>query len=187
MTTEDRAYYNDLLKRMKIADADTFVFLSSDYVVLVIRDASEVFFNESEPNLAKVCADKGELFVFLSNNDISIEENRIKFSELSNKALETRLELGCSPKVFILDSEKHLAAMERIESDWGYMWEFLPKLLRSEAEYEQFMVEVKQTIEKQEECEKKRNEQRIITLQQFSDQCQEVLGKPIDIDNFLIN
>lgn len=185
MTNNEKEYYQDLLVRMKIAGADTFVFLSSDYVVLAMKYATEIFFDESNPNMAKVCADHAELFIFTNTHDKSIDENQKKYSELSYKALETRLELGCHPKVWILDSEKHVAAMERIQTDWGYMWEFLPILNRSEAEYEQFMLEVKQTIEKQEELVKKQEVQRIITLQQFSDQCLEVLGKPIDIDNFI--
>ncbi|MDT3740708.1 MAG: hypothetical protein RO257_14550 [Candidatus Kapabacteria bacterium] len=193
MTNNEKEYYQDLLVRMKIAGADTFVFLSSDKVVLDVRPASEVFFNESKPNMAKVCTDRAEMFIFTSTHDDTLEINQKIYREMYYKSLETCMKLKCHPKLWLIDSEKHAKAIQRIEKEWGDYWEFLPLLIRSEAEYEQLMVKFEHTKEieeelekKQEELEKKQKEQRIITLQQFSDQCLEVLGKPIDIDNFLV-
>jgi hypothetical protein len=174
MTEEERIYYDDLLVRLKNAGADTFVFLNSDYFVLKKSTGYEVFFDETDPVLATVCADKAELFIFAMTHDDSLEENQNKYRELCYKALFKRVELGCSPKLWFLDSEKNAAAMERIEQDWGNMWEFLPILLKSEAEYEEFL-----------QSTESGNEQNQVDWQEFSDLYLEIFGKPIDKDTFI--
>ncbi|TAL70127.1 MAG: hypothetical protein EPN82_05810 [Bacteroidetes bacterium] len=186
MRKKDEAYYHDLLRRVKELPngGDAVAFINEQDFCIGLYSLEEVLFNPPTQYMNKVIANDCELIIFWQTHDSKDEKIFKQGCELEHQMRLIRFKYHCHPKWWLLDSDRDLVAVERIQKDWGNMWEFLPILLRSESEYEQLMQKIKIEIKRQEELDKLKAENHEKALQELSDTCLEVFGKAIDKDKF---